>query len=561
MAQLGATLGREFSYELLRAVTPTSETDSQAALAKLVEAEILYQRGVGQQTRYFFKHALIQDTAYQSLLKSTRHQYHQQIARVLEERFPDTKKHQPELLAHHYTEAGLIEQAISYWQQGGQQAVQRSANTEAVNHLTTALELLKTLPDTPKRVQQELTLQLTLGAPLMATNGYAVPEVERCYARARELCQRLGETPQVFPALWGLWVFYILRAEYKTARELGEQLLRLAQNVQDPTFFVQAHFALGETLLVLGEFVSARVHLEQSNAFYNPQQHRSLAFLAGFDPGIISLSWAAWALWMLGYPDQALRSNSEALALAQGLSHPPSLAFALTHAAWLHQFRREGRAAQERAEAVIALCAEQGIPFFLANGTIGRGWALAEHGQVEEGIAQIRQGMTAWREMGAESSWSQWLTLLAEAYRKGGQTEEGLAALTEALAAVSKLGEHHYEAELYRLYGELSLRMGETESGRNGEQEGSFSFADSPFRRFPVSSSEEAFLKAIEIARKQQAKSWELRASTSLARLWQSQGKHHEARNILSEIYSWFTEGFDTKDLQEAKALIEELGQ
>jgi predicted ATPase len=553
IAQLGATIGREFRYELLQAVSPLDETNLQQALARLVDAELLYQRGLLPQATYLFKHALIQDAAYQSLLRRTRQQYHQQIAQVLEGRFPETVETQPELLAHHYAEAGLIAQAIPYWQQAGQRASKRSANLEAISHLTKGLELLKTLPDTPERTQQELTLQIALGVPLMATKGLAAPDVGAVYTRARELCQQVGETPQLFPVLNGLWSFYVVRAEFQTSTELAEQLLRLAQSVQDPALLLQAHWALGVTLLQLGKFVSAREHCEQGIALYDPQQHRSQAFLYGFDPGVGCLRYAAWELWLLGYPDQALQRSHEALTLAQELSHPLSLAFALHFAVVLHQLRQERQAAQARAEAVIILSTEQGFALSLALGTIMRGWSLVEQGQGEEGIAQMRQGIAAFQATGAKTWWPYFLALLAEVHGKIGQTEEGLTFLAEALAQVEKTGERFYEAELYRLKGEL-LRMGEREKGGKGEE-----ISHSPTPPFAPSSPEACFLKAIEIARRQQAKSLELRATVSLARLWQQQGKKEEARQMLAEIYNWFTEGFDTKDLQEAKALLEEL--
>jgi class 3 adenylate cyclase/predicted ATPase len=458
IAQLGATVGREFSYELLRALSPLNKEALQQGLKQLVDAELLYQRGLPPQAIYVFKHALVQDTAYQSLLKSRRQQLHQQIAQVLEERFTETKETQPELLAHHYTEADLKEQAISYWQQAGQRATQRSANAEAISHLSKALELLKTLPDTPGRTQQELTLQLTLGAPLIATRGHAAPEVEAAYTRARKLCRQVGETPQLFPVLRGLYTFHNVRAEYKTARELEQQLLTLAQNVQDSALLVEAHYALGTTLQYLGEFVPSHAHLEQTIALYNPQQHRSHAILYGQDPGVTSQSRAALNLWTLGYPDRALRKSHEALTLAQELAHPYSLAWALNFAVSLHQFRREGQAAQERAEAVITLSIDQGFPFWVALGTTLWGWALAEQGHGEEGIARIHQGLAAYRATGGELWRPYFLALLAEAYGKVGQAEEGLRVLAEALAFVDKTGERYYEAELYRLKGELLLQ-------------------------------------------------------------------------------------------------------
>jgi len=507
-----------------------------------VEAELLYQRGLPPQATYLFKHALIQDTAYQSLLKSRRQQLHHQIARILEEQFADLKETQPELLAHHYTEAGLIKQAIPYWQKAGQKAVAHSANAEAISHLIKGLELLKTLPDTPERTQQELDLQTILGPALMAAKGYTAPEVEKVYARARELCQQVGETPRLLQVLLGLETYYALRAELQTARELGEQCLPLAQRMHDTARLLQTHYALEMALFHLGEFVPAREHFEQVIALYHPRTRRSHRALQ--DPVVACLSYAALILWSLGYPEQALKRSHEALALAQELSHPFSLAVALNWTAWLHQYRREGQLTQERAEAEIALSNEQGFPFWVVVGTIERSWALAEQGQGEEGITQIRQGLAAYRDIGSELTRTHFLSLLAKAYGKTGQTEEGLTALAEALAFVDKTGERFYEAELYRLKGELTLAES---SVQNLESK--------------VKEAEECFHKAIEVARKQQAKSLELRAVMSLSRLWQRQGRKDEARQMLAEIYNWFTEGFDTKDLQEAKALLEELSQ
>jgi predicted ATPase len=311
---------------------------------------------------------------------------------------------------------------------------------------------------------------------------------------------------------------------------------------------------LGITLLWLGELALAQEHVEQGITFYNPQQHRFLTILSGYDAGVFCLSLAAHALWLLGYPNRALKRSHEALALAQELSHPLSLALALNFAAVLHQFCREGQTAQKRAEAAITLSIEQGFPYWLAEGTIRRGWALAEQGQGEEGITQIRQGLASYQAIGAEVGRSYYLALLAEAYGKVGPLEEGLSVLAEALVIVDKTGERYYEAELYRLKGQLTLQQ---------FQVSSFKFqvpkSPKPEVRGPEAEAEECFLKAIEIARKQQAKSLELRAVMSLSRLWQQQGKKDEARQMLAEIYGWFTEGFDTVDLQEAKALLEEL--
>jgi predicted ATPase len=468
VVQLGATLGREFSYELLHAVSPLDEVMLQQGLRQLVEAELIYQRGLPPQATYLFKHALIQDTAYQALLKSTRQQYHHRIAQVLAERFSETIEIQPELLAHHYTEAGLIAQAIPFWQRAGQRAVQRSAHVEAISHLTKALELLKTLPDTPERTQQELSLQIALGTPLMATRGWAAPEVEQTYTRARELCRQIGETPQLLSVLGGLCAFYLLRAEMQTARELAEQCFRLAQRVHSPTRLMWAHNALGLTLFFLGEFALAQDHLEQGITLYDPQKDNPLVSSSAVqDPKVGCLCWAAWALGALGSPDQALERVHEALALAQELAHPFSLAYALNYTAGLHLlYRREVQAARERAETQIALSTEQGFLLYSAMGIIFRGWALAEQGQVEEGIAQIRQGVAAYRATGTELGRPCWLAMLAEAYEKGGQVEEGLIVLTEALDLVNKTGERFYEAELYRLKGELTLQQFQVPSSK-----------------------------------------------------------------------------------------------
>jgi predicted ATPase len=502
-----------------------------------VEAELLYQRGLPPQAKYIFKHALIQDAAYESLLKSKRQQYHQRIAQVLEERFPEVVETQPELLAHHYMGAGLSKQAIRYWQKAGERGIGRSAYVEAMSHLTRGLELLKTLPDSPERAELELVLQTILGPALIAIKGFAAPEVEKAYTRARELCQHAGETPQLFPVLWGLYVFYLIRAELQTARGVAEQFLNLAQSLQDLAALVVAHRSVGVTLFYIGEFTSAREHLEQGIALYDSQQHHSYTFLYGFNPKVVCLTHVACTLWHLGYPDYALKRSNEALTLARELSHPLSLALALSQTAMFHQFCREGEATQERAEAAITLSTEQGFLYWLAMGTILRGRVLAEQGQGEKGVIQMRQGLAAYRATGAELARPYFLALLAEAYGKGGQAEEGLTVLSEALTAVHKTGERWWEAELYRLKGELLLALSKENQAEV----------------------EACFCQAIDIARHQSAKSLELRAVMSLSRLWQKQGKQEEARQVLAEIYGWFTEGFDTADLQEAKTLLEEL--
>ena len=394
-----------------------------------------------------------------------------------------------------------------------------------------------TLPDTLERARQELDVQTTLGPALMAVKGFASLDTERAYARARELCQQVGETPQLFPALHGLWLFYMFRAELQTTRELAEQLLSLAQRAQDTAFLLEAHRVLGPTMFWLGDLASARAHTEQGMALYDPQHHRSQAFVYGQDPDIICRCFAAKSIWMLGYPDQALQRIHEALTLAQELTHPFSLAIALTFVAVVHQYRREVQSAQERAEALIALSTEQGFPHWLAYGNILRGWALTRQGEGTEGIAQIHQGLAAYSAVRGNLQQPYFLAMLAEAYGKVGQPEEALTVLVEALAIVDNTGERYWEAELHRRKGELVLI-----------QQG-----------LKVEVAEECFRQALDIARRQQAKSLELRSAMSLSRLWQQQGKQEEAHQLLSETYGWFTEGFDTADLKEAKALLEEL--
>jgi predicted ATPase/class 3 adenylate cyclase len=568
LAQIGAVLGREFPYELIRGVSQMEDASLQDGLRRLVTAEIVFQRGLPPDATYTFKHALLQDTAYASLLKSQRQQLHVRAAQMLEQQFGEMVELHPELLAHHYTEAGLVKQALPYWQQAGQRANQRSAYAEAVTHLTKGLELLKTLPDTPERAQSELTLQIALGTALMATRGYAAPEVGQAFARARELCRQVGETPQLFPVLWGLSVFYVVRDELQTTWEVVEQLLRLAETVQDPRFLVGAALMAGGASVLLGELPRAREHLERGIALYGLRQHRFHVSLFGEDVGISCLCWEAFALWGLGYPEQALKRVEEALTLAQEFSHPFSLAYAISCVARLHQFRQETQATQAQVDTLLALAAEQGFTLRAAQGTILRGWALAMQAQREEGIAQLRQGLRAFRATGAEFWWPAYLALLAEAYGEVGRYEEGLNTVAEALDAVNKTGERFYEAELYRLKGTLtlqklsvaSIRLSETSGVGNAHHHVMVAKAGTEGAAHPTEEEAEAcFLKALEIARQQQAKSLELRAATSLARRWHQQGKTAEARALLMPVYQWFTEGFDTKDLQEAKALLEAL--
>jgi predicted ATPase len=540
VAQLGATCGREFSYELIRAVTPLDEPGLRQALGKLVQTEILYQRGIGPESQYIFKHALIQDAAYQSLLKSKRQQYHQQIAHTLEERFPEIKETEPELLAHHYTEAGLVAQAIPYWQKAGQTAIQRSANAEAISHLRRALALLSDLPENVERVQLELALQTMIGVPLMATKGYAAAEVESTYARANELCQRIGETPQLFQVLSGLFAFYLVRGNLRTARTLAEQCLRLAENVKDRTLLLEAHRMVGNSLYFLGEFPAALRHLEQAITLYDHQHHRTLAFISGQDPGVASRSFAAWCLWMLGYVDQAQARSDEAVALARELGHANTLGLALSLAANFHNSRREWSAALKCAEAVASLAEEQGLVFWGALGVFNLGVALTNLGQYEKGMTKLHQGLEMYQAAGAGLVQGGNLAVLAAISGAMGQVDKGLHMVAEAFALIQESGERGWESQLYVVKGGLILH------------------SDHPGR---ADEAEACFHNAIKSARRLQTKSPELRATINLARLWRRQGKHEKAHKMLSDIYGWFTEGFDTPDLKDARALLEELAK
>jgi predicted ATPase len=538
LAQLGATLGRKFSYELLQAVAPRDETTLRRGLQQLVEAELLYQQGLPPQATYVFKHALIQDAAYQSLLRSTRQQYHQRIAQVLTEQFPETAETQPELLAHHYTEAGLAEPAIGYWQRAGQHASACSAHLEAINHFTTGIALLTTLPETPEHTQQALSLHIALGASLQMAKGLAAPEVEHAYTQARALCQQVGETSQLAQALLGLWRFYAVRPRLHTAREIGDTLLRLAQRAHDPALVVLAHYALGATWMYLGGLSAARQHLDAGIACYTPDQRDTPAFRMGQDPGVTCRIYAAMTLWVLGYPAQALARSDEALVLAHELSHPYSLAYARCWAAVVLQLCRDVPAVREYAEAAVALSTAQGFPLWVAMGTILRGWTRALQGQGEEGLTALRQGIASARATGAAVTIPYFYTVLADVCDHLGHTADGLQALAEAHTLVEQQEERWWEAEIHRLRGVLLLRQPET----------------------PQAEAEACFQQALDIARRQEAKSLELRAAMSLSRLWQQQGKQAEARALLAPVYDWFTEGFDTADLQEAKILLEELG-
>jgi predicted ATPase/DNA-binding SARP family transcriptional activator/class 3 adenylate cyclase len=558
--QSASVIGRLFRRRVLERVVASlfegeGQIDLERALWELEDRELIYKERSIPEEDYSFKHVLTQEAVYQSIVQRRRSDLHLAVAEAIEALYNDSLDEYYEGLAYHYDKGNYVPKAIEYLFKAGEKAKRNSANEAAISHFRRGLELLETLPDTPERSQKELDLQIALGPALIATKGYGAPEIERVYIRARELCQQLGETSHLFPVLYRTSVFYFTKSEPHKAREQAEQFLNLAQRAGDPAVLLQAHLVLGATLFYLGEFEPARKHLEEGIALYDPKKHRFNTFIYGQEPGVNCLTYMILVLWFLGYPDQALKMNLEALELAREVSHPFSLAHVQSFIAVLHHLRREEDLTQKRSEEVIALSTEQGFTFWSAIGNIVRGWSVAEGGEVEGGIAQIRKGLASYRATGAEVGAPIWLAMLAEAYGKLGRKEEGLAVLVEAQSAVEKGGERMWEAELYRLRGELLLRVREEENGRMGERE---KITHSPTHPLFPSSPEECFRKAIEVARRQGAKSLELRATMSLSRLLKKQGRKEEAMQMLQEIHGWFTEGFDTADLKEAKALLEQ---
>jgi predicted ATPase len=582
--QIASVEGEEFTAEVVAQVQGIEARKSVRQLSGILVQQHRLIRGQGSRqlgssgqrlSRYRFRHILFQKFLYDSLDDTERVYLHEAVGTTLERLYGEQPGEVALELARHFEAAGLTRQAIDNLRRAGERAERLSANEEALAHFKRALALLDTLPDTPARVEQELTLQLALGRVSMSAKGYAAPEVEKAYLRARALCQEthVEDSRQFFESLSGLCGVYYIRAQYQRGRELAEQLLALAQRAQKPIRLLWARFLLGENLFRMGELLLARTQVEFDLAFYDPMRRVGRAHHAVQDPAVSILGCAALVLWLLGYPDQALKKQQEALALARQLNHPFSLATALGFGLRLAALRRDTQLVLAQVEATITLSTEHGFPFWQAWATILQGWARVERcpaqggalappsgggsiegqnpatleegrtegqEQAEAGITQMRQGLVAYLATGAEAARPEFLFLLAGAYRRVRQVEEGLNVLTEALVVVNRTGEHVYEAEIHRLKGELLLQV-----EARAEAEASF-------------------WRAIEVARRLQARWWELRATVSLARLWHSPPsvspeKRDEARQLLAEIYNWFTEGFDTVDLKEAKALLEEL--
>jgi predicted ATPase len=503
------------------------------ALVRLVGEQELPDRTLTLRCR--FVHVLYQNCLYASLQPTRRVSLSAAVARALERYHGEKSTAVAGELALLWEAAREFARAADCYVQAAQNAARLFANQEVIVLARRGLELLKSLPDAPERDQLELNLEAILVPALINLMGQGATDVERVFARARELCQKVGSPPQLCPALWGSWYFSLVGADFQTARELGEQLLALAQDLQDPAHLLLAHRVLGHTLFFPGGLAQARAHLERGMALYDSRRHRSLVALYGQDPGVVCHLWAALTLWMQGYPDQALREKEEAFTLARELAHPYSQAWALVFGAWFHHFRREEKAIPELAKANLTLSREQGFAQLYSWGTMWQGWSLVVQGQAKEGIAQLRQYLAAFLQQNIQLLRPSVLGLLAEAYGRAGQAEDGLTVLDEALGLVHRTGERHNEADLYRLKGELLLALPAAHQAE----------------------AEACFRQAIAIAGSQSAKSWELRAVLSLSRLYHQQGKTGEAHPMLAEIYGWFTEGFDTADLQEAKALLE----
>ena len=535
VAQTGAAIGREFSYGLLRVVSRFPENELQTALARLVASELVFQRGTPPEAVYSFKHALVQDAAHGSLLRGARQQLHAQIAEALETHFPELTESQPELLAQHYAEAGLAEKSVEYWGKAGHSSAARSAMAEASAQLQKGLDQLKLVPDTPERQRQELEFISALGAVLQATKGYAAPETGQAYARARELWEQLGSPAGFLQIPYGQSRYHVGRGELDLALRLDEDLLRLSRQRNDSAGLVLGHNALGRNLLLAGRFAPSRSHLEEALALYDPLFHPSLGHQVGINPQVSLLAFLGIVLFCLGFPDKALARSSAAIAEARKLAHPSSLTLSLSIGTLPLSFAGDDVALNERAAQLVAAATEQGFPVYGAMGTIHRGWVMVKNGDVTRGISLLHSGSAAYRATGTEMWTPHNTTLLAQACEIAGQIEEALTLLDDALQIVERTRARWFEGELNRHKGRLLLRRGHTEAA------------------------EELYFKALCIAVEQEAKLWELRAAASLARLRRDQGRRAEARDLLAPVYGWFTEGFDTQDLKEARVLLDQL--
>jgi len=538
VAQYAATLGHEFQYDVLAAVVSVDEPTLQAELAKLAGAEILFLKGEPPHCAYLFKHALLEEALHSSLPEAERRQFHRQVAEVMEARFPQAAETQPELLARHFTEAGLTEKAVGYWLQGGRRSHERCANVEAISHLSTGLELLRKLDESSARDAQELELLGLLGTAYIAARGYAAPEVGTIFQRARTLSERVGQTPQAFAMMRGHFANHIVRGDFRHCTELAANAVQFARNLNDPGILMEALFLQGLTMLYRGDFTGAQDCCARALANYDDRTRTAFwAEHTGEDSGVTHRCYLALACWQLGSPDRALTLNHEAMELARSLGQPFSLEYALHHAGWLGQHCRLGAETQAAGEEEMSIAAEQGFLFWHASGTLYSAAGLLLRGRLEDGLHQLQKGLEAYRATGAHLGLPYYLSILGEAFTQARRFDDARRAFDEALALVEKNDERFQEAELHRLRGEMLL----LESN-------------------DVAGAEDCFRRALETARRQRSRAWELRAAMSLARLWHNQGRRQKAFTALTEAFSAFTEGFKTPDLVDAAALLNELG-
>ena len=580
IVQLGATLGRQWTGELLYKIASGIRLENHASidltslknkLGELVDAYILnHNETSDNQVRYTFRHPLLRETAYQSLLRSRRQQYHRQIADVLQDGSGSIGDgFQPELIAYHYTEAGLPEKAVHYWQHAGHRALERSANVESARHIRQGLAALENLSENANTqeleatAQLELELQTTLGTALIATAGYASEEVEVAYTRALELLDTIEAREPIssedsefsigsvkdlrFPVLFGLWLSHLVRGRFLSARELGEQCFSIAKQVGDPVFEVESRRALGATLYYLSKFKTAQEHLDAGIERYQPQHHSVPTFLHYVaDPGMTLLAYSAPLLWCLGYSTQAESRLYEAATIGKDRNHPFSDAVLLHFKTVLYQYEGDVGKVDADATEMLKISQEHGFSNWEAAAMVMKGWALTEQNNPDEGIAMICKGIAAWEQTRAQMLLPLFLGLLAQAYQRAGQHTLALQTLDSALSVVDQTGERTYAAELTRLQGELYLMLSKETDTESKE---------SP----ALNQAEDYFQNALIIARQQDAKSWELRAALSLSALWQTQNRYQEAYRLLEPIYAWFSEGLDTKDLKRARHLLADL--
>jgi tetratricopeptide (TPR) repeat protein len=533
VAQIGAVIGREFSYELIEAVAQQSDAELGLGLDRLAEAGLLFRRGVPPQASYLFKHALVQDTAYGTLLRAKRQQLHMRAAAVLERYFPDLVKHQPELLAHHLTAAGDTDRAVDQWLKAGQHAAERLAHLEAIRHFERGLALLPALPEGPARDGREVDLQLARGLSLITAEGFVSQAANQSYRRARELGEKLADPRQLVTAVYGLWQWVAGSGDLIEGRSLSTTLLELTAAQADDGLRLQAHHSAWPTCLHGGEPAAALEHSAAGRRLYDPERHRAHRLLfGGHDPGVCARMFYGLAHWVLGYPEQALAGAGEGVALAERLAHPLSLEDALLNLSLLHLGRGEPEIALQRLDAAQALATEQRLGF-VREPLFLRGDVLIAQGAVEEGVRCLREGLGTLVGRGVWRTYA--LASLANGLMRLGKLDQALAAIGEGQQRMKTHGERLWGSELHRIKGLVLLRQNDVEASQTALEE------------------------ALQIARMQQAKAYELRAATSLARLWGEQGRRAEARELLAPVYGWFTEGFDTEDLKEAKALSDEL--